>query len=230
MAEAQFKNRAKAQNGRVPTNSSGLDLTPAVWAALGFTGNLDAITATVSWDFVDYLDAAQPAPPTPAPTPSVILTKQNWPTQAECPSFYGNDEATIRASLVNVSCPWLMNGNVRTIQVHQKCAASLARVLNYIWEYLGKSQDKIHEFGYDIFDGSFVPRNIAGTGSRSMHWYGVALDFDAAANPQHAPLSQTKFKSDSLIVFAFKAEGWIWGGDWSSASIDAMHVQAARVR
>lgn len=49
------------------TNRAGIDLTPGAWSALGFTGNLDAITATVSWDFVDYLGAAPL--PTPSPTP-----------------------------------------------------------------------------------------------------------------------------------------------------------------
>jgi hypothetical protein len=30
-------------------------------------------------------------------------------------------------------------------------------------------------------------------------------------------------------VIKFKEEGWIWGGDWLPGSVDAMHVQAARV-
>jgi len=102
--------------------------------------------------------------------------------------------------------------------------------LNFIWENVGKSQDKIHEFGYDVYDGSYAVRSIRGGASPSMHSYGVAMDWNAAANPQHAPLSETKFKPDSLIVKAFKDEGWTWGGDWSPGSIDAMHFQAARVR
>jgi hypothetical protein len=28
-------------------------------------------------------------------------------------------------------------------------------------------------------------------------------------------------------VTKFKEENWIWGGDWSGSSIDAMHFQAA---
>lgn len=206
-----------AKTGRVA------DLSPGLMAALGVT--TDGIVE------VDIpLPAGGPAPPAP-PAPATVtgLQPNTWPTQAECPSFYG-DAATVKASLVNVQCPWLMNGKTHTIQVHSKCAASLERVLNYIWEYCGKSQDKIHSFEYDIFDGSYVPRNIAGTSTPSVHSYAAALDFDAARNQQLDPLSKTTFKENSLIVYAFKAESWVWGGDWTPASIDAMHFQAARVR
>jgi hypothetical protein len=36
------------------TNGAGIDLTPAVYRALGFTGNLDDISTKVDWDFVSY--------------------------------------------------------------------------------------------------------------------------------------------------------------------------------
>lgn len=178
-------------------------------------------------------EAPRPKPAVIAPSAvalagTTVLQHNIWPTQAECPTFYGNDEATIRAAIVNVQVPWLMNGKTHVIPIHKRCAESLTRIVNFIWETCGKSQDQIHAFGYDIFDGSFVPRNIAGTSTRSMHWYGVAIDFDAAANPQHA--TNTKFKSDSLITTAFETEGWIWGGRWSVGSVDNMHFQAARVR
>lgn len=49
-------------------NKAIIDLTPATWAALGATGNLDLVEEDgVSWDFVSYLDAAAPSP---APTPT----------------------------------------------------------------------------------------------------------------------------------------------------------------
>ncbi len=216
------------------TNRAGIDLTPGAWAALGYTGNLDAITDTVSWDFVSVLDKGAVAPDVSAPVGpgpvagGTVLQHNVWPTQAECPAFYGSTEAAIQASLVNVQVPWLMNGKTHSIPIHRKCAESLTRVVNYIWEQCGKSQNQIHAFGYDIFDGSFNWRDIAGTSTPSVHSYGAAIDFDAAANPQHA--TNTKFKSDSLITQAFETEGWIWGGRWSVESVDSMHYQAARVR
>jgi hypothetical protein len=70
-----------------------------------------------------------------------------------------------------------------------------------------------------------------------MHSYAAAMDWNAAKNPQHAPLSKTKFKSEkedppngSLIVWVFEQEGWTWGGRWGAADIDAMHIQGPRVR
>ncbi len=216
------------------TNRAGLDLTPGAWAVLGKTGNLDAVTDTTSWDFVSVLDHGNP---TPVPLPPIgpaqppvaggtVLQRNTWPTPAQCPAFYGNDEATIRANVVNVQIPWLMNGKTHVIPIHKKAADSLTRVVNFIWETCGKSQDQIHKFGYDIFDGSFVPRNIAGTGTRSYHWYAAAIDWDAARNPQHATAANTEFKEESLITTAFKREGWTWGGNWSPQYRDAMHFEA----
>lgn len=230
LAEAQHANKTTAQNGRVPTQAAGIDLTPGAWSALGFTGNLDAITATVSWDFVDYLGAS------PAPTPPVTgLVKNVWPTQAEAESFFGNPASAgwEAANLVYVSCPWTLTvegTKSNRILIHKKAAASLTRILNYIWAQCGQSQAQIEAFGYHVMDGSYNYRNIAGSSSLSQHAYGAAIDWNAAANPQHAPISQTKFKPDSLIVFAFEFEGWSWGGRWSPASVDAMHTQLLRVR
>jgi lysozyme family protein len=181
--------------------------------------------------------APAPAPsaaPSPAPaTGGTILQHNAWPSQSQAMSYFGDPGSSgwEAANLVYVTCPWTLNleGTSTTrIRIHRLCAASLTRVLNYIWEQCGKSQAQIDAFGYNVFDGSYVGagRVIAGTSTLSEHAYGAALDFNAAANPQHAPLSKTKFKEDSLIVFAFKGEGWTWGGNWSPAYIDAMHFQA----
>jgi hypothetical protein len=210
------------------TNGAGLDLTPETWRQLGLAG---VGKAKMSWDFQSVIGGGDP-PVTPAPPVGDGLIKQTWPTQAECPTFYGSP-SQVAASLVKVHCPWVFTvegTQSQNITIHTKCAASLTRVLAFIWKEAGQSQAKIHEWGYDVFDGSYNPRNIAGTSKPSVHSYAAAMDWNAAANPQHAPISKCKFKPDSCIVFAFKAEGWIWGGDWTPASIDAMHFQAARVR
>lgn len=228
--ETASRPRAESDNR---TNHAGIDLTPGAWRALGHPDPENA-KDYIDWDWVDYLNGAvappvpiQPERPTQPPvTGGTVLQMNKWPTPAECPAFYGDDEATIRANLVNVQIPWLMNGKTHTIQIHKKCAESLTRIVNFIWETCGKSQDQIHTFGYDIFDGSFVPRNIAGTGKRSNHWYAAALDFNAARNPQHATAANTEFKEESLITTAFKREGWKWGGNWSPEYRDAMHYQA----
>ena len=198
------------------------DLSPGLMSFLGLNTD-DVVEVDIS------LPSSGPAQPSQPPAPSVggtVLQRNTWPTPAQCPAFYGNDEATIRANVVNVQIPWFMNGKTHVIPIHKKAADSLTRVVNFIWEQCGKSQDQVHKFGYDVFDGSFVPRNIAGTGTRSYHWYGAAIDWDAARNPQHATAANTEFKEESLITTAFKREGWTWGGNWSPQYRDAMHFEA----
>ena len=157
-----------------------------------------------------------------------------WPLQNDCVSFYGDPRAQnwLHANTVGVPCPWPLHmGTVSIphILIHKKCAESLARVLNAVWDATGKSLSAIQALRYDRYDGSYNYRPIRGStaGVLSMHAFAAAIDWDAADNAQHA--QKHLFQDDSLLVVKFKEEGWIWGGDWSPGSIDAMHVQAARV-
>lgn len=65
--------RPQAETGRDAsgrkTNLAGLDLTPATWKALGYTGDANNAKAKVSWDFT----AAQPAPATPGAAPPWLV-------------------------------------------------------------------------------------------------------------------------------------------------------------
>lgn len=221
--------KAQSNSGK---NKAIIDLTPGAWAALGFTGNLDQIETTVDWDFVATL-TPPPQVQVPAVVSTVVLSPQTWPLQADCPTFYGDPDSAgwEAANLVDVTCPWALDMSgaaVHTIKIHRKCAASLGRVLDYVWEQCGKDQAQINALHYNLYSGSFNNRNIAGSSQKSMHAYGAAIDWDDAENQQHS--TRHLFTDDSLLIKAFKAEGWIWGGDWSSGSIDPMHVQAARVR
>lgn len=242
LAESQYANQTRAQDGRIPSQPSGLDLTPAVYKALGFSGDLNNITTHLSWDFVSVLDkGTSPAPVSPItpPTPSPVISVSipgiqhvDYPAQSQALSYYGAPGT----NLVKVTCPWQLTvegTKTNTITINAKCAASLTQILNAIWNHpdIGQSQEKINEFCYNVFDGSFNDRDIANTNTPSQHAYGAALDFNAALNPQKAPLKKkdgspnTKFQEDSLIVVAFKQAGWTWGGDWSPEYIDAMHFQ-----
>jgi hypothetical protein len=154
-----------------------------------------------------------------------------WPLQTQCGVFYGNpySRSWQAANLVHVHCPWpLLMGRytMYAITIHRKCAESLTRVLATIWDAVDHDLQKIHALHYDTFDGSFNLRNKRGGSSLSMHAYAAAIDFDAEDNEFHHV--HHFFSEDSLIVKAFEAEGWVWGGRWQS-SIDAMHFQAARI-
>lgn len=156
-----------------------------------------------------------------------------WPLQSQCLAYYGDPRSPswLQANTIDVPCPWPLHmGNLTIphILIHKKCAESLARVLNNIWDASGKSLSTIQKLRYDQYDGSYNLRLIRGSAiAMSMHAYAAAIDWDAADNAQHS--QKHLFQDDSLLVVKFKEEGWIWGGDWSPGSIDAMHVQAARV-
>ena len=161
------------------------------------------------------------------------LSPQKWPLQSQAIAFYGDPRSAnwLHANTIDVPCPWPLHmGNhaIPHILIHKKCAESLTRVLNTIWNATGRSLSTIEKLRYDQYDGSYNLRLIRGSASAlSMHAFAAAIDWDAADNPQHA--QKHLFADDSLLVVKFKEEGWVWGGDWSPGSIDAMHVQAARV-
>jgi len=52
LAESQFRDGIEAQNGDVPTNDAGLDLTPAAMNALGVAGPVNTRQVHVDWDFI----------------------------------------------------------------------------------------------------------------------------------------------------------------------------------
>ena len=202
------------------------------------TATLDSIDGKI-----DQLLSHFSTPPggyTPAP-PQTPLTKtitpQIWPLQSNCNAFYGDPGDTPdqwaaweKEYLVDVPCPWPLNMDnvvVTKIRINKKCADSLTRVLNNIWDATAHSLSAIQTLRYNLFSGSYNQRPIRGGTMRSMHGYGAAIDWDDQDNQQHA--LHHLFTDSSLLIVKFKEENWIWGGDWSPASIDAMHVQAARV-
>jgi D-alanyl-D-alanine carboxypeptidase len=157
----------------------------------------------------------------------------DWPLQKDCLAFYGDPRKAswLQANTIDVACPWpLKMGDlvIPHILIHKKCAESLARVLNAVWDATGRNLTTIQRLHYDRYDGSYNLRLIRGSATAmSMHAFAAAIDWDAADNAQHS--QKHLLQDDSLLVAKFKDEGWIWGGDWSPGSIDAMHVQAARV-
>jgi hypothetical protein len=159
---------------------------------------------------------------------STVISKNKWPLQKDAVAFYGDPfKPDFMSNLTSIQCPWKFQAGTSKIICHKKVADSLIRVLNKTWNDINHSQDTAHILGYDVFDGSYVVRNKRGGTTPSMHSFGIAFDFDAAANQQHS--MKHLFQHNTPLVDNFIAEGWIWGGDWSPGSIDAMHFQAARV-
>jgi hypothetical protein len=155
-----------------------------------------------------------------------------WPLQKDCRAFYGNPYAAgwLHANTTEVKCPWPLRveeGVRSTILIHKKCAESLTRVLNAVWDRCNHDPHVIAENKYDVFDGSYNLRPMRGSSRISMHSYAIAIDFDADENEFHGP--KHTFTPESILVQEFEKESWVWGGRWSTGSKDWMHFQAARV-
>lgn len=75
--------------------------------------------------------------------------------------------------------------------------------------------------------GTYNCRAIAGTGQRSMHGYGVAIDIAAASSDYWrwagGEGARWRNRIDPRIVAAFEKHGFIWGGRWSH--FDTMHFE-----
>jgi hypothetical protein len=69
------------------------------------------------------------------------------------------------------------------------------------------------------FAGCYAPRRIPGSGSLSLHAFGVAVDLNASTNPQFASSRQ-----DRRLVRAMERAGFTWGGRWETAP-DPMHFE-----
>jgi hypothetical protein len=79
-----------------------------------------------------------------------------------------------------------------------------------------------------------------GTGSWSMHAYGLAVDLNPAENPyvgcgqSHDPKTLTYSDRSRLrrgmvtpkAIAAFASVGWGWGGSWSGSTKDYMHFSS----
>jgi hypothetical protein len=80
----------------------------------------------------------------------------------------------------------------------------------------------------------------SGTGSWSMHAYGLAVDINPVENP-YVGCGQTRDKTavsymtrtplrpgmvTPAVLAAFRSVGWGWGGSWAGSTKDYMHFSA----
>lgn len=161
-----------------------------------------------------------------------------WPHQNDVDEFYGNPRSTNgdasskweSANLVRIATPWKLVTAwdfmpVKGVRMHRKCSESLERVFAKIWQAAGQQQQKINEWGMNLYAGGYNFRLMRGSSRLSMHSWGCAIDFDSARNSfgDKTP----NFMLIPPVLEAFAAEEWRWGGAWSKP--DGMHWQAANV-
>lgn len=153
-----------------------------------------------------------------------------WPFQKDCVAFYGdprgrNGQVSVLWKLRNLTTvkpPFQMyyaGKPVKTVTIHRKCAASLARVFDRIWIASGKNQAQIDRWGVSKFGGSFNFRLMRGSQHISMHGFACAIDLA----PDWFPMGKHDHTFVPQVLQAFAAEGW------ENLPNDRMHFQAALV-
>jgi len=70
----------------------------------------------------------------------------------------------------------------------------------------------------ELDDWSYENRNVRGSGLKSNHAFGIAIDINALANPLG-----TAGDMPEEVVRQWEAEGGEWGGDWDRP--DPMHFE-----
>jgi len=115
---------------------------------------------------------------------------------------------------------WDIERKITHLPVHRLVMDSLYDALKDIETEVGL--DFLHQHDMDRTAGAYCFRPIKGGNALSTHSWGIAIDLNShVARWGAAPETQLK-----VIVQAFKAQGWIWGGDWKAPyTCDPMHFQ-----
>lgn len=161
-----------------------------------------------------------------------------WPNQNDVDEFYGNPRGKngevsskwMSENIVRLKTPWKLVTAwdfmpVSGVRVHKKCSDSLERIFMRIWKAAQEDQQKINEWGMNLYAGGFNFRLMRGSSRLSMHSWGCAIDFDSARNSFGD--TTPNFSLILPVLDAFNSEEWAWGGTWEKP--DGMHWQAADV-
>lgn len=126
----------------------------------------------------------------------------------------------------------------RSVNVHRDLLEDLARVEKRIYEAAETDRELSDYIDTINFMTGYSWRNIASSGNRSLHSYGIAVDFLPASYDQaqvywlwaresglpwyNLPYEERLMPPASFVRF-FEDEGFIWGGKW--LYFDTMHFE-----
>lgn len=152
----------------------------------------------------------------------------SWPRDVTSAknAFYGDFNSKTWASqyLVRVVPPFHMFYEKKPmtsgVLMNKKCAESFARVCQVIWDQCDHDQKQVDRAGASDYGGCFNIRHIAGSNNWSNHSWACAIDLSPGSNGFNMKTTLSK-----VVINAFKAEGWRWGGDYHGRK-DPMHFEA----
>lgn len=153
-----------------------------------------------------------------------------WPTEAECPKFYGpkGENQTSIILPYSMRIAWDRGKTVSKITCHEKVADPLLRIFKNLRDEYGVT--KLNTLGIDLFGGCLNVRLKRGSSSSwSIHSWGVAVDLDPDRNllrENHttARFARPEYKPMWQII---EAEGAVSLG--RARDFDWMHFQFARL-
>lgn len=153
----------------------------------------------------------------------VAVSRADWdPGRARSSAFfgalYGKNESEVRLALVKQRIAG------HEVLIHHRAAGALERVAHRLQPLL--SENPRWRKYFEPMGGTFNYRNIAGTVRPSAHSWGIALDLNPALGDYHldgASGAPWKNRVPAMLVNAFEAEGFIWGGRWRH--FDTMHFE-----
>jgi hypothetical protein len=114
----------------------------------------------------------------------------------------------------------------QTLKVHRKALPAFERVRARL-EKLVAADPSLKQYLQGV-GGTFNWRPIAGTTRQSAHSYGVSIDLNVARSHYwqwQKPPRPLRWRNQipQVLVDAFEAEGFIWGGRWYH--YDTMHFE-----
>ncbi len=151
------------------------------------------------------------------------------PTKAEIRSNTSIYGTAGKVSLTKIIPPYQLyyeGKPLSTISVHEKIADKVLRILQRTLEYYGEGQ--IQELKLDQYSGCYNDRSVTGGASKSMHAWGIALDFCAELNGYGVRTGDALFSSDvykPFVQFWYDEGGRSFGLE---NGYDWMHFELCR--
>lgn len=117
---------------------------------------------------------------------------------------------------------------VKTIRCHKKVADSLGKILKNVLKEYG--QQRITALGLDLYSSCYNDRNKRNGNSKSMHSWGIAIDYFDAKNRLNWHQDKALFAQPDYDKWweIWEDEGWVSLG--RVRDFDWMHVQAVRLK
>jgi hypothetical protein len=180
---------------------------------------------------VEQLESGQ----TPEPWRPEEIGQDNpndWPIQtpeSEIRRYYGDPGE----NLGYVQLPykhrlsWKLSTSISRFKCHERVADSIERVLTRVLNAYG--EDDIKRLRLDIWGGCFSDRAMRGGTRKSMHSWGIAVDYDPVRNKLKWGRDRASFANPEYNTWwrLWEEEGWVSLG--RARNFDWMHVQAARL-